>query len=375
MSGCVLQPDAENGFTQVVGVGGIGAGIIFALEGDQTLGRNESRLGRRLNARDYCKLHIVEHYIAALMGAGRSGSSFRVLAVGNIGWDRQGEELMRQMVDAGMDIGHIRRQRDQATLFSVSLLYPDQSACNITSSNSAASCLDAAQLDGCRRDLVRAGRFGVALCLPEVPLALRHEFLEMATAAGSYRVASFASGEMDEVRERRLLGSVDLLALNQEEAGRLARLPSAEIESTLLEACSGIALEANPEMRLILSVGRSGAYAFDQGKWTHHPSLPVEVVSATGAGDALLAGVIAGLAAGLPFAVSADEHSEHNGSIDTAMEIGILLACFSITSPHTIHPGASLDALLAFRRRTGAEAPQQGSLPSAADPDSEMEQH
>jgi hypothetical protein len=53
-------------FKTVVGTVGIGSGIIYRLEGDHYLGRNESRLARRVEHIDYCKLHIVFHYIAVL---------------------------------------------------------------------------------------------------------------------------------------------------------------------------------------------------------------------------------------------------------------------------------------------------------------------
>ena len=57
-------------FRRLVGVGGIGAGLFFALEGDhQDLGRDESRPGRLLDVRDYCKLHIVAQYPTVLLGA------------------------------------------------------------------------------------------------------------------------------------------------------------------------------------------------------------------------------------------------------------------------------------------------------------------
>ena len=62
-----LRANAESGFTCAIGIGGIGAGIMYALAGEHELGRNESRLGELLDARDYCKLHIVEHSIARLM--------------------------------------------------------------------------------------------------------------------------------------------------------------------------------------------------------------------------------------------------------------------------------------------------------------------
>ena len=71
-----LRANAEDGFTCVVGIGGIGTGIMYSLDGEHELSRNESRLGNLLDARDYCKLHIVEHYIARLMGAAGSQVPF-----------------------------------------------------------------------------------------------------------------------------------------------------------------------------------------------------------------------------------------------------------------------------------------------------------
>ena len=37
----------------MIGVGGIGTGTLIELDGDETLGRTESRMGRLLDARDY----------------------------------------------------------------------------------------------------------------------------------------------------------------------------------------------------------------------------------------------------------------------------------------------------------------------------------
>src|SRR5580692_2133900 len=208
-------------FSHVIGVGGIGTGTLIELEGDETLGRTESRMGRLLNARDYCKLHIVEHYIAVLLGAPGGGNSCRVMAVGNVGNDDAGIALMREMANAGIDSGYVRVESNYKTLFSVTFLYPDKSGGNITINNSAASELDQAQLDQCRGELETAGSRAIALCLPEVPLEARSEFLRIATECGNFRIASFAAREMEAVRSRNLLSRVDLLALNREEAASL----------------------------------------------------------------------------------------------------------------------------------------------------------
>jgi len=346
MSSPILRADPKTGFTRVVGVGGIGTGSIIALEGNHTLGRNESRMGRALDARDYCKLHIVEHYIAVLFGCRESQDMFRVFAIGNVGNDLAGASLIREMANAGIDTRYVGIEPERNTLFSVTILYPDGSGGNITTSNSAACALSRSQLSKCRKDLAVAGAHGVALCLPEVPIDARQEFLRIATECGSYRVASFPSGEMDMVRRLNLLSHVDLLALNQEESAALAGVQSSE--ERLLDACSAVATAANPNMRILASAGADGVYIFENGAWSHCESVPVEAISTAGAGDALLAGTIAGLAAGLPLADST--HTNWNGSTEicSAIDLGLTLAGFSVTSPHTIHPDANLETMLAF---------------------------
>ena len=88
-----LHPEWDLGLSMkrrydvVVGTGGIGSGIFLALEGNRTLGREESRPAELLDQRDYCKLHIVCHYVQRLLGprgagrADRQGGSGRRRAV------------------------------------------------------------------------------------------------------------------------------------------------------------------------------------------------------------------------------------------------------------------------------------------------------
>ena len=57
--------------------GGIGRGSFFLLDGRHTLGREESRGGRFLDRRDYCKLHIVSHYVRSC-----SAAAFPAVAIG-----------------------------------------------------------------------------------------------------------------------------------------------------------------------------------------------------------------------------------------------------------------------------------------------------
>src|SRR2546428_11508902 len=119
----VLRIDERLPFQQLVGVGGLGTGIFFSLEGEHTLGRNESRPGKLLDVRDYCKLHIVSHYVAKLLGT----QSFRVFPVGKIGNDAAGQFVLRGLADVGIDTGFVQTVTGRPTLFSVCFQYPDGS--------------------------------------------------------------------------------------------------------------------------------------------------------------------------------------------------------------------------------------------------------
>jgi sugar/nucleoside kinase (ribokinase family) len=351
-----LRPDAKKGFRQAVGIGGIGAGIVFALESEQTLGRNESRLGKLLDARDYCKLHIVLHYIATLMGAGLHDMSFRAIPVGVVGNDTTGQQLMKEIADAGMETQHIRVDPERKTLFSVCFVYPDGAGGNLTTSNSAAAALKEEDLRNVAQQMRTAGKHGLALCLPEVPLEMRRDFLRQATECGNYRAASFVRAEIGAAREMNLFAMTDLIALNKEEASALVGYPfAADRAERFLSDCSMALSSLQPHIRIVLTAGEDGAYGFENGVWEFCPAASVRGVSTAGAGDALLAGVLSGLAAGAPFIWARPHRKMFAGvALQSALDLGLLLGSFSVMSQHTIHPDACLQNLLAFAESSGA---------------------
>jgi sugar/nucleoside kinase (ribokinase family) len=336
-------------YRRLVGVGGIGAGIFFALEGSHDLGRNESRPGRLLDVRDYCKLHIVAHYPAVLLGARPEGHPFLVLPVGKVGIDEVGLRLRAEMSQAGMDTRLVDTVPGRPTLLSVCFQYPDGSGGNVTAVDSAASLLSAKDVD---RALPWLDRDTLALAAPEVPLDARLHLLRRATERGSFRAAALTTAEVPEARERGLLPLVDLLALNEDEASALAgeAFPR-DAEAAFLDRCAAAVGKAT---WLVVTAGARGAFAFDGTAWTHAPALDVSVASTAGAGDALLGGVLAGLAAGLPFVAPAPRRArlaEH--PLASAFDLGVLLAGFKVTSPHTIPPCLTPDVLAGFAAEHG----------------------
>jgi sugar/nucleoside kinase (ribokinase family) len=139
---------------------------------------------------------------------------------------------------------------------------------------------------------------------------------------------------MEETLTSGFLQQVDLLAINEDEAGALL---GGQFEpgspGRFLDRLRDLLWSQNDAMKVVLSAGKSGAFALDRS-WEFCPSFEVEVASTAGAGDALFGGVIAGLVSGM--------------NLPLALELGTLLAAFSVTSPHTIHPDANLGNLLAF---------------------------
>ncbi len=347
-----LRLPAEAPFRSLVGVGGIGAGMVFALEGGHDLGRNESRPGRLLDVRDYGKLHIVAQYPAALLGARPTGRPFHVLPVGKVGADDAGRRLREEMAGAGMDLRFLGTAPRRPTLLSVCFQYPDGSGGNITTSDSAAAALGTADVD---RAVELLGPRAIALAAPEVPLEARLHLLKRAGERGAFRVAAFASAEAAEARARGLFEGVDLLALNEDEAAALTGLSFDPANpQPQLQAVAGAVTAIQPRARIILTAGAQGAFGFSEGAWEHCPALGVAVAGTAGAGDALLGGVLAALAAGVPFTCPGPRRqSLADRPLASALDFGACLAACTVTSPHTIPPGLDLAALLAFAEAHG----------------------
>ena len=338
----VLKVDESSPYRRLVGVGGIGTGLFFSLEGNHDLGRNESRPARLEDVRDYCKLHIVAHYPAVLLGR-----SFEVIPLGTVGADETGRRVRDEMAAAGMDVRFVDTVAGRPTLMSVCFQYPDGSGGNLTTTDSAAAALT-------EKDIERVNPLlderTIALAAPEVPLHLRHHFLKEASGRRALRVAAVTSAEMAEARRLDFFATVDLRALNEDEASALTGVPfDPAAPSGLLDACANLLTATQAAMRIVVSLGPHGAFALADGRWEYSPSLKVAVASTAGAGDALLGGLLAALATGAPFVTKGPlRHTLSDRPLASAVDFGVLVAALKVTSPHTIHPDARLDTLLAF---------------------------
>jgi sugar/nucleoside kinase (ribokinase family) len=334
------MPEPTSRFDRILGVGGIGVGSVYRLEGDATLGREESRPARLLDIVDRCKLHIILHYVAVMLRD--LCLPVEVSPIGMVGDDPEGRRLLGEMRRAGMATGLVRRLSGQRTQTSICLQYPDGSGGNITETGGAAARLGVRSLAA---TAMRLTPRTLVLAAPEVPLAVRLALIARAHRRGAFVVASFTSQEFADVRVGRALGSIDLLALNLHEARSLAGASERLSAKRVVDLAGRRLLSANPRARLSVTDGGRGSYLVTGAGVHQLPGLRVPVANTAGAGDAYVAGMI------LAEALAGPEGAEPAASCAMARAI----AAFSVTSRDTVHQNFSLTALRAFARRYGVK--------------------
>ena len=322
-------------FTGIVGTGGIGSGKFFVLNGDHTLGREESRSGHFLNIDDYCKQHIILHYIKVLLG-----SPFSVIPIGKVGDDDTGQALYNEMMSTGFVMDRIEKVPHISTLFSFCFYYPDGSGGNLTTDNSASSLVDRAIIENAGSDISKLGSKGIIMAAPEVPLRARLALLEAGKKNGLLCTASFTSGEISDAFDSGIFSYVDLLAVNYDEASAIANTPVGTETQTLVRAAIKKLQEFNESMMISVTAGKQGSWCWDGQRLNHFPSISTGVVSTAGAGDAFFSGILTGLCLGL--------------HLFDAQQLGSLIAGQAITSPHTIDKGLNRGTLNEFSKKANA---------------------
>ncbi|MGV8096361.1 MAG: carbohydrate kinase family protein [Mangrovibacterium sp.] len=345
-----MKPISNKGllFDHVVGTGGIGYGIFFSLEGNHTLGRNESRLATLLPYKDFCKQHIILHYISVLLGSDINGS-FRTFPIGKVGNDAIGKELVQRMKSVGMETMNISISDDSGTLFSVCFQYPDHTGGNITTLDSASSKVSPEDICRFFQGFDLEGSREIIVAAPEVPLETRIKLLEYGRKRKSLNTASLSSSEVDEFKQMNGFEMVDILSVNIDEAGSIAKMTDGPVESrTVVNTCINALIAFNPEISVLITDGANGSYCYDNKSLKYTPAFAVPVHSTAGAGDAFLAGTLVGLCCGLPLSKDKDDAYFSQSPLQSAVELGTLLASLSVTSADTIYIEADASVLYKF---------------------------
>jgi ribokinase len=303
----------------MIGTGGIGSGMFFQLNGDHTLGREESRSGYFLDKKDYCKLHIISHYVQRLLG-----KNFPVIPVGKVGNDDVGKKMLAELEETGFVMDFVEQSPNDQTLFSFCFIYPDGSGGNMTTSDSACAHVDSAFIAKAESKFNQFSGQGVALAAPEVPLEARIKLLDLGTTHNFFRVASFTSEEIGEAVNSGLFLQIDLVGINLDEAAAAVGMSVQDNTPTsIIEKAVNTLTKINPKILVSVTQGKNGSWSWDGSTLHQIPVFPVQIQNTAGAGDAHLAGLIVGLTIGL--------------SMQEAQQLATLTGGSSVESPHTIN--------------------------------------
>ena len=323
---------AELTRTIVVGTGGLGTGMFLRLDGNNTLGREESRAASLLDQQDRCKLQDIMHYVKALLGP-----RVEVMTVGRVGDDEPGRTVLHELHTTGLDASHVQVVRGKPTLFSVCFTYPNGDGGNLTLNDTASAAVSVADIEALRPVFRRHADRGVALAAPEVPLEARRRLLELASEHGFLRVASFLTGEIPAALADGVLELVDVLSVNIDEAAELAGVDTFEEPEAVARAAIDRLRTGYPQLRVVITAGGRGSWLWDGQQTLHTPSISVPVVNTAGAGDAHVGGLIVGLVGGL--------------GLKEANELATLVSAQKVGCIHTINTDVDMDTTRDLARR------------------------
>ena len=324
-------------YTGIIATGGIGSGKFFELNGNDTLGREESRSGHFKDIHDYCKQHIILHYVKVLLG-----NYFTVLPVGKIGHDETGNGLFAEMIEVGFNLQYVQKVPNASTLFSFCFYYPDGSGGNLTTDNSASALVDAACINQALPAIEKIGSGGIIMAAPEVPLSARYRLIELGNQHQLFCTGSFTSEEIVDAYNSGIIERMDLLAINMHEAAALSGLALEQTHPALIvpEAITKLQ-QKNKNILVSITGGKAGSWCWDGSTTNYFPAISSVVKSTAGAGDAFFSGLLCGIATGLSFF--------------EAQQLATLLAGFSVASPHTIHKGICRESLADLLQSTTLE--------------------
>ena len=319
----------------VLGTGGVGKGILFKLIGNHDLGRNESRLGVLSDDQDYCKLHIILNYVAAL-----SDPALPVYAISRVGDDPTGHELISCMNETGINTDFLKRSAAAPTMFSVCYQFPGGEGGNITTENAANNLVSEEDILSFFEAVNPQGR-GMALAAPEVPMAARLCLLRESKQRGFTTIASVLSGEIEQFQAGGGFRLTDLLSINEDEAQGIAAFAGSPSANEPGRDCYNFIKAQNPAAALAVTCGSKGSTVFHNDQATFVPAIAVKPVNTAGAGDCFLGTLMACLIRGLPLTTK-------KSGTPSAQKTATLAAALKVQCKDTIDFSLNLETLSAF---------------------------
>ena len=208
-----------------------------------------------------------------------------VMLIGHLGDDMLADDVLRQLDDIGTDLRHVARVADTATAVSMIVVRPDGGKTILLSPNANLVWDEPNDADSVARAIESAPDGSVLVVDLEIPAFIVRPAVEAAHAR-SFAVVldpSPADRYSDDLAE-----FVSVLTPNTSEAGQLTGI---EIDGRDAAERAGRALVDRGIATVCQKLDGGGCVVVTREGTHHIPSVPVDVVDQTGAGDAFAGGM------------------------------------------------------------------------------------
>lgn len=220
------------------------------------------------------------------VAAARAGGSVEM--IGRVGRDRFAEEALQGMRDAGIGLDGVALSQRPT---GCAAIWVDRDGENAIAVASGANLdVEGSQVPGS----LLGDRTLVALQM-EVPAAENWSVINRAKQAGARVVLNLAPAQPVPAE---VLANIDIMVVNRSEAAALAETLGLDGDQPMH---LGAVLARRYNVTSVVTLGRDGALAHAPDSAWRVPALPVDVIDATGAGDAFCGGLAAALDRGLAF--------------------------------------------------------------------------
>lgn len=255
------------------------------------------------------------------VAARRAGAT--VAMVGCVGQDGFGHSLRQTLAAEGIDTSAVQAVDTPTGLAAIGIDARGEN--NIIVASGANLAVSAEQVPGSWLSSET-----LVVLQQEVPAAANAAVITRAKAAGARVMLNLAPANG---LDPALLQALDYLVLNEIEAAQLAAaLPMPEQGYAAIAQ----ALAQTFGLSCIVTLGAQGCFAATPAAQWHVPALPITPVDTTGAGDAFVGILAAGLDAGLPLLQALRRAT-----------VGSALACLALGAQEALPNAAAITARLA----------------------------